>query len=139
RSLSQENQASSSFHPDARRFEVATSCIPLFAGLNHSLELLEAEGTSETRHATITRLSRELWEGLQALPGAQPLLQSPPPAGLVSFTLEGHQPEAVVKELGAKGIWLRSLDQPHCLRACTHISTTSQEIDRLLEALQDLA
>ena len=139
RSLSQENQASSSFHPDARRFEVATSCIPLFAGLNRSLELLEAEGTSETRHATTTRLSRELWAGLQALPGAQPLLQSPPPAGLVSFTLEGQQPEAVVKELGSKGIWLRSLDQPHCLRACTHISTTSQEIDRLLEAIQDLA
>ena len=139
RSLSQENQASSSFHPDARRFEVATSCIPLFAGLNHSLELLEAEGTSETRHATITRLSHELWEGLQALPGTQPLLQTPPPAGLVSFTLEGHQPEAVVKELGAKGIWLRSLDQPHCLRACTHISTTSHEIGQLLEALQGLA
>jgi L-cysteine/cystine lyase len=139
RSLSQENQASSSFHPDARRFEVATSCIPLFAGLNRSLELLEAEGTSETRHATITRLSRELWAGLQALQGAQPLLQSPPPAGLVSFTLDGQQPEAVVKELGAKGIWLRSLDQPHCLRACTHISTTSHEIGRLLEAIRGLA
>ena len=138
RSLSQESEASSSFHADGRRFEVATSCIPLFAGLQCSLALLEAEGSSNERLSTITRLSGQLWEGLQAIPAARTLLQAPPPAGLVSFTLEGSKPEAVVRQLGAQGIWVRSLDHPHCLRACTHISTTSEEIARLLEALGKL-
>ena len=138
RSLSQESEASSSFHADGRRFEVATSCIPLFAGLQCSLALLEAEGSSDERLSTITHLSGQLWEGLQAIPAARTLLQAPPPAGLVSFTLEGSKPEAVVRQLGAQGIWVRSLDHPHCLRACTHISTTSEEIALLLEALRNL-
>ena len=89
RSLSQESEASSSFHADGRRFEVATSCIPLFAGLQCSLALLEAEGSSDERLSTITHLSGQLWEGLQAIPAARTLLQDPPPAGLVSFTLKG--------------------------------------------------
>ena len=138
RSLSQESEASSSFHADGRRFEVATSCIPLFAGLQCSLALLEAEGSSDERLSTITHLSGQLWEGLQAIPAARTLLQAPPTAGLVSFTLEGSKPEAVVRQLGAQGIWVRSLDHPHCLRACTHISTTSEEIARLLKALRNL-
>ena len=138
RSLSHESEANSSFHADGRRFEVATSCIPLFAGLQCSLSLLEAEGSSDERLGTITHLSGQLWEGLQGIPAARTLLQAPPPTGLVSFTLEGTKPEAVVRQLGAQGIWVRSLDHPHCLRACTHISTTSEEIALLLEALRNL-
>jgi L-cysteine/cystine lyase len=138
RSLSHENQAGSGFHTDSRRFEVATSCIPLFAGLNSSLALLDAEGSAEQRLATITALSQQLWQELQAVPMAKTLLQTPPPAGLVSFTLGGPTPEAVVKQLGTQGIWLRSLDDPHCLRACTHVTTTAADISRLIEALQGL-
>ena len=33
------------FHVDSRRFEIATSCIPLLAGLRCSLELIEKEST----------------------------------------------------------------------------------------------
>jgi L-cysteine/cystine lyase len=138
RSILHENQAGSSFHSDSRRFEVATSCIPLFAGLNSSLALLDAEGSAKERLATITGLSQQLWQQLQAVPKAQTLLQSPPPAGLVSFTLEGPKPEAVVEQLGAQGIWVRSLDDPHCLRACTHLTTTPDDITRLIEALANL-
>ena len=56
----------------------------------------------------------------------------------MSFTLEGPAPEAVVARLGAQGIWLRSLDDPHCLRACTHLTTTAADISRLIEALPGL-
>jgi L-cysteine/cystine lyase len=57
----------------------------------------------------------------------------------VSFHLEGHSTSTVVKELGAQGIWIRRLDDPDCLRACTHITTTSSEIEILLTALRRLA
>jgi len=138
RSLAHEGSAASSFHRDGRRFEVATSCLPLCSGLATSLNLLEAEGTAEQRLARIQAGSARLWRGLQGIPGVQTLLPEPPPAGLVSFSLEGRSTAAVVKQLGEQGIWIRRLDDPDCLRACTHITTTEQEIDLLLEALSAL-
>ena len=40
--------------------------------------------------------------------------------------------------LGERGIWLRSLSEPNCLRACTHVTTTEAEVDQLLEQLAHL-
>ena len=142
RSLRHEGSAGSSWHGDARRFEVATSCVPLLAGLASSMDLLALEGRPESRLALIRERSGQLWHGLQAITGLQTLLQGPPPAGLVSFRLNGHgapSPEAVVAQLGEQAIWLRSLDDPHCLRACTHITTTAAEVELLLGALRALA
>jgi L-cysteine/cystine lyase len=138
RSLSHEASAGSAFHADGRRFEVATSCLPLFAGLNRSLQLLEAEGDAAQRLERIRALAGRLWGQLNALPGVKPLLQVPPAAGLVSFTLDGPTPEDLVQALGERRIWLRSLDDPHCLRACTHITTTAGELDQLASALAEL-
>ena len=141
RSLRHEGFAGSPWHRDARRFEVATSCVPLCSGLASSLELLAAEGTPAQRLERIRDGSQRLWHGLKQLPGVQTLLPEPPPAGLASFTLPasatgGHA--GVVKALGAQGFWIRNLEDPDCLRACTHITTTDAEIDQLLEALRAL-
>jgi L-cysteine/cystine lyase len=144
RSLSDEGLSGSAFHCDARRFEVATSCLPLFAGLATSLQLLEAEGNVEARLAAIRARSRQLWSGLQGIDGIRPLLEVPPPAGLVSFQLDGPggldgtAGAALVRRLGEQGIWLRTLDEPPCVRACTHITTTAAEVDLLLETLPAL-
>jgi L-cysteine/cystine lyase len=146
RSLCNEGLPDSAFHADARRFEVATSCLPLFAGLATSLQLLEAEGNAEQRLAMIRARSRQLWSGLQAMEGIHPLLEVPPPAGLVSFQLDGDRGlsgsdtgAALVRRLGEQGIWLRTLDDPPCVRACTHITTTTAEVDLLLETLPAIA
>ena len=151
RSLSNETAAGSAFHRDARRFEVATSCLPLFAGLDSSLQLLEAEGDAQTRLQRIRERSRQLWQGLQAIPQLQTLLAEPPPAGLVSFLLADTAPQGLsqgmpaataaawVRRLGEQRIWLRSLDDPICLRACTHITSTAAEVEQLLAALAELA
>ena len=143
RSLRHESSAASSFHRDARRFEVATSCVPLASGLATSLDLLSAAGTPGQRLQTIGAGSTRLWQGLQSLPGVCTLLREPPPAGLVSFTLHDgagipRDTAAVVASLGRQGIWIRRLDQPDCLRACIHITTTDAEIDQLLAALEGL-
>jgi L-cysteine/cystine lyase len=133
----------SPFHGDGRRFEVATSCIPLFAGLDCSLQLLDAEGSAEQRLKRIRSTATQLWQHLQQLPGVEPLLEEPPSAGLVSFTIADAagrpiNPEAIVAALGEQAIWLRSLPEPACLRACTHITTTTADLERLLEALRRL-
>ena len=143
RSLCHEAAAVSAFHSDARRFEVATSCLPLCSGLAASLELLAAEGSDAQRLERIRACSRRLWQGLQQRPWTQPLLPEAPPAGLVSFTLDGREGRALatttaVQRLGAQGLWIRNLEDPDCLRACTHITTTTAEIDQLLDALDAL-
>jgi L-cysteine/cystine lyase len=136
RSLADESRGDASFHRDGRRFEVATSCTPLFAGLECSLALLEAEGSAEQRLERICSHSELLWDGLSQIPGVQPLLEVPPPAGLVSFTVAGQAPESLVRRLGEQAIWLRSLPEPSCLRACTHITTTAAEVELLLRELR---
>ena len=141
RSLRHEGSAGSSWHGDARRFEVATSCVPLLAGLASSMDLLDDAGSAELRLAQIRERSGQVWQGLQQICGCETLLQEPPPAGLVSFRLTGSgvpSPEALVAQLGEQAIWLRSLDDPHCLRACTHITTTAAEVDLLLAGLRGL-
>ena len=145
RSLSHEGRAGSDWHADARRFEVATSCVPLCSGLATSLELLAAEGSPAQRLGRIQALSATLWTGLNSIPGAIPLLPDAPPAGLVSFSLTSangqrfFDPSLVVRQLGERGLWIRNLDDPECLRACTHITTTTTEIRALLADLADLA
>jgi L-cysteine/cystine lyase len=143
RSLADENALASSpansrFHGDARRFEVATSCTPLFAGLEQSLSLLEAEGSAEQRLERIRARSRQLWGGLRSIPGVETLLQGEPPAGLVSFTALGLSPADLVARLGEQGLWLRTLADPVCVRACTHITTSEADVERLLQALRQL-
>ncbi|MEB3348490.1 MAG: aminotransferase class V-fold PLP-dependent enzyme [Cyanobacteriota bacterium] len=139
RSLRDEGQGASAFHRDARRFEVATSCVPLMAGLEQSLQLLEEVGSAAARAGRIRGLSQRLWRGLQGIVGIHTLLLEPPPAGLVSFQLDRLEPASLVSHLGEQTIWLRSLDEPACVRACTHVTTTEAEVDRLLEALAAVA
>ncbi|MEC7248299.1 MAG: aminotransferase class V-fold PLP-dependent enzyme [Cyanobacteriota bacterium] len=143
RSLQDESRAIAvdpdPFHHDSRRFEVATSCVPLMAGLRRSLEVLDQEGSAEERLQRITSLSATLWNALNAIPGVTPVLDGPPPAGLVSFQISQGatqiDPAAVVQRLGADQLWIRDLADPSCLRACTHICTTVEELERLTNAV----
>ena len=127
------------FHQDARRFEIATSCIPLLAGLRSSLNLLQKEGSETERLERIQSLSFKLWSGLKNLPGFSPILEGPPPTGLVSFSLINEQNQnSLVKNLGKQNLWIRILEDPSWLRACLHITSQEREIDILLTALTRL-
>ena len=140
RSLRDESKAdlnsSDLFHHDSRRFEVATSCVPLMAGLRSSLQLLDQTGSAQQRWDRIRTLSGRLWQALQELERVTPLLEVTPASGLVSFQIKGDVPPAEhVKQLGAQGLWIRDLADPSCLRACTHISTTADDINALAAAI----
>ena len=140
RSLRDESKAdlssSDPFHHDSRRFEVATSCVPLMAGLRRSLDLLDQEGTGDERWTQIQSRSEALWQALNNLDGLTPLLQVPPASGLVSFQLRHDAaPAEVVRLLGQQGLWIRDLADPSCLRACTHVTTTEAEAEALTTAI----
>ena len=139
RSLRNENSSGSQWHHDGRRFEVATSCIPLGAGLRSSLDLLEQLGNAQQRQALICERSARLWNGLQQIPAVQTVVKEAPPAsGLVSFTIDHTPAQAAVSALADQHFQLRSLEDPLCLRACTHVFSTETEIDQLLEAISQL-
>lgn len=124
--------------PDGRRYEVATSAYPLYAGLRKSLETHQAWGRATDRYQRICQLSARLWEQLQKIPQVTCLKTSPPEAGLISFQLQAGQHNSVVQALEQKGFCVRTLRDPDCIRACVHYLTLPQECDRLVDTLQQL-
>ena len=125
------------FHQDARRYEIATSCVPLLAGLRSSLDLLEEEAPIKDRLNKIKKLSLKLWVELNEIKNIQTIIQGAPPSGLVSFSLLGQTTEnALVKSLGEKGLWIRVLEDPNWLRACIHVTTKESEILSLGKAIK---
>jgi L-cysteine/cystine lyase len=81
----------------------------------------------------VLSLSQFLWERLQQRSGVHCLLHHPPQSGLVSFRWERGSSAQLVQQLEHRGIFVRKLANPDCVRACVHYLTLETEIDRLLE------
>jgi len=122
--------------PDGRRFEVATSAYPLYAGLRSAIAFHQQWGSSEERYQQIQHLSQSLWEQLSQLPNVQCLRTSPPEAGLVSFQVSGKSHAQLVQFLETQGLQIRTIRNPDCVRACVHYFTTPEEIDQLIQGIQ---
>ena len=126
------------FHSDGRRFEIATSCVPLLAGLRSSLIMLKNEGHDTERFCKIKSLSSILWQKLNKIKNIELVLNCPPPSGIISFNINGiKSPEEVVNYLGQENLWIRVLEDPKWLRACVHITTDLNEIDNLVIGLKN--
>ncbi|CAD0227887.1 MULTISPECIES: aminotransferase class V-fold PLP-dependent enzyme [Planktothrix] len=125
-----------SWTPDGKRYEVATSAYPLYAALRHAIALHHQWGTAIERYQQICQNSQYLWQKLSEIPQIQCLKTSPPEAGLVSFQLtNGKSHKSLVNTLENQGIFLRTLLDPNCVRACVHYFTLSSEIDQLIDAI----
>jgi L-cysteine/cystine lyase len=123
---------------DARRYEVATSAYPLYAGLRASIKLHQTWGSSIDRSTKIISLATYLWEQLQQVPGINCLNQTAPQSGLVSFQVESENHGKLVQALEDKHFYLRTIVDPNCIRACAHYFTTTAEIDKLIQCLIEL-
>lgn len=121
---------------DGSRYEVATGPYPLYGGLRAVVELHQSWGSAQDRHQRITQLAAQLWQGLQSLPQVQTLRTAPPEAGLISFFVP--HPQQLVNQLEERGYRLRTLADPHCVRACVHYFTTEDEVNQLLNLLGEL-
>jgi L-cysteine/cystine lyase len=127
------------FHDDARKFEVATSCIPLLAGLRNSLDLLDKDCNEIEKRKNIKRLSEKLWDELNQLNGVELVLEKKYLYGIVSFNIENiEDKDKFVKKLGEKKIWIRVLEDPKWFRACVHQMTTEAEIDVLSQEIKKI-
>ncbi|MEM8602792.1 MAG: aminotransferase class V-fold PLP-dependent enzyme [Cyanobacteria bacterium P01_H01_bin.121] len=123
--------------PDGRRFEVATSAYPLYAGLSAAIQVQREWGTDAERYQRLCNLSQQFWQKLQAIPNVHCLKSEPPESGLVSFKLRQGEPADLVTTLEAQGFFVRLILQPRCIRACTHYLTSEAEVTRLAEAISN--
>ena len=100
--------------------------------------MLKNEGHETERFCKIKSLSSILWEKLNQIKNIELVLNSPPPSGIISFTINGNNsPEDVVKRLGQENVWIRVLEDPKWLRACVHITTDLNEVDNLVIGLKN--
>lgn len=121
----------------ARRFEVGTTHGPAEAGWLASLRWLGREVGWDALRARATQLVERAAASLSAIPGLQ-LLTPPWRAGLLSFVLDGVEPASAVAPLKERGIWLRHIPDPPCLRIAVGFYNTEEEIDRLASELKGL-
>ena len=120
---------------DGTKYEVATSAYPEYEGLRSAIALHQSWGDSQTRYQRICELSQYLWTQLQTIDRVGCLKNTPPEAGLISFTVAGIEHADLVDALEKQGFLLRTIADPDCIRACVHYLTLTEECDRLIAAL----
>ncbi len=122
---------------DARKYEIATSCTPLLAGLRESIKLLEIDKLKEERVESISKMSNKLWSKLNDLEYIDLILDYPLSNGIVSFNVKKITNKYfLIKELGKKNIWIRLVEDPKWFRACIHQMTTIEEINSLAQEIK---
>jgi L-cysteine/cystine lyase len=126
------------WQPDGKRYEVATSAFPQYAGLRAAIATHQQWGTAEARYQQICQLSQYLWQRLNELSDIICLRHAPPQAGLVSFQLKDRSSAhaKLVQFLESQRLMTRTLVDPSCVRACVHYFTLPSEIDRLIEGIE---
>jgi len=138
RSITTDPQgAPTGWQPNGKRYEVATSAYPLYAGLRAAIALHDEWGTAAERYAGICERAARLWSGLGAIAGVTCLAESEPRSGLVSFTHVSQKHDDMVAWLESRSFMLRTILHPDCVRACVHYFTTDDEIARLLDAIAE--
>jgi L-cysteine/cystine lyase len=124
------------WQPNGAKFEVASSCYPLLAGLRKAIALQGHLGSPQERYRRLTHLSQWLWQRLGELPHVTPVRQTPPPTGLVSFTVAHESPSALMQRWETEErLLVRAIPHPHCLRASIHAMVLESELEHLVQVL----
>lgn len=139
----------STFQPPPARFEAGTGNIADAVGLGAALEYVEHIGIhhiAEYEHFLLEYATA----GLGTVPGLHPIGTAAQKASVISFTLDGYQPEQVGRALNELGIAVRA--GHHCaqpilrrfgveatVRPSLAFYNTCAEVDRLVAALHQLA
>jgi L-cysteine/cystine lyase len=126
-------------HPGARRHEAATLPAALLHAWRASIGWLEREVGWERAFAGTREAQAAGRAALAAIPGVRVLTPPGPHAGLVSFTVDGHAPEAVARTLAADGVIVRWVRRPEVVRASLGFFTTHEDVARLAAGVAAVA
>ncbi len=103
-------------HPGAQRYEVSTPPAALLPAWRASIEWLEGLGWGWI-HRRVAEAAAEGRAALEAVAGVRVLTPAAPQAGLVTFVIEGRDPQAACAALAERGCIVRWLERPAALRA----------------------
>jgi L-cysteine/cystine lyase len=126
-------------HPGARRYEAATLPAALLPAWRASLAWMEREVGWQRVFAGTAAAQAAGRAALAAIPGVRVLTPPGPQAGLVSFTVDGRDPEDVARRLAADGVIVRWMRRPAVLRASLGFFTDDDDVRRLAGALAAVA
>ncbi|NBC94827.1 MAG: SufS family cysteine desulfurase [Deinococcus-Thermus bacterium] len=128
------------------RFEAGTPAVAEAVGMAAAVHYLEAVGLERVwRHDR--ELATSMLDRLDALPGVTTFgPRGADRGGIVPFVVEGVHPHDVASALDAEGIavraghhcaqpLMRALNVPSTVRASAYLTTTEEEIDRLVAAV----
>ncbi|MDX6765920.1 MAG: aminotransferase class V-fold PLP-dependent enzyme [Candidatus Methylacidiphilales bacterium] len=129
------------FYEGGRRYECGSLNLPGILGMRAPLEMILALGVGaiaarirELRNHTLLRLGAADWH-----PVWGPDLPEAHVSGIITFPLDGRNPEALVAKLAAARVSVAVRHNregaPH-LRVAPHFYSTEAEIDRLAEVLE---
>jgi L-cysteine/cystine lyase len=122
------------------RFEAITIHGPSLDALRLGLEWLRGDEVGlPWAHERIAALGRRCHAALSAQPGVRMLSPVDAIAGLVSFTVEGVEPDRVTVALEGRGFYIRHVEFPSANRISTGFYNTEDEIDAVAAAVGELA
>ena len=125
-------------HPGARRHEVSTLPAGSLGAWRASISWLEGLGWAWV-HGRVAAAREAARGALAGIPGVRVLTPAAPCAGLVTFTIEGADPEHACAALARDGVLVRWLEHPSALRASTGFFTDEADIARLAEGVASVA
>ena len=123
------------------KFLLTSSSAPLRAGMLESIRFIEGIGVQEIERRNLD-LAAYMKQALVEVPGI--LVLSPmdrhSSSGLVSFAIDGVDPVAAVAQLWERHRAVaRSVAFPAGIRVSLHFFNTEEEVDRVVEAVRELA
>lgn len=120
----------------ARRFEVGGRQTAAIAGQAAALNWLEKVVGHRWLFARIAELNTYAYHTLRKVSGVKVLTPTPAGSGLLTFILEGQNPDELMSYLRDQyGICIRTIPEISALRISTGFYNTEAEIDKLAEAL----
>ncbi|WP_131739271.1 aminotransferase class V-fold PLP-dependent enzyme [Actinomadura roseirufa] len=129
---------------DARRFETWERYVAGQIGLGVAADYAVRLGI-EAIEDRVRGLAAVLRSELATRPGATVLDRGEHPSGIVTFTIDGHTPEAIMAAASERGINVYTTNPgshgydasavPTAVRASVHYYNTEEEVERLLAVL----
>ncbi|MBJ7456685.1 MAG: aminotransferase class V-fold PLP-dependent enzyme, partial [Thermoleophilia bacterium] len=125
-------------HPSAERYEVSTPPAALLPAWRASMEWLESLGWGWI-HGRVAAAREQGREALGAIPGVRILTPASGVAGLLTFVIEGRDPQEACAALASRGVIIRWLERPAALRASFGFFCDAADVQRLAEGVSAVA
>ncbi len=128
--------------PGAQRYEIGEFNSPAMLALEAALSWLRDDVGLEWAYARTGELGARFWDAISAIDGVRLLTPRHRMAGLVNFNVEGMAPQDVAAALFERQMTIRYVVTHPCppsARASIAWWNTAEEVDRLADAVADLA